>query len=86
MTYRTQDREIKLTGKLLLHAVAKDKKKNGMLSVRVIGALIHNVEGRPAQSKEDVAWWAYLDVSEHVGTTAALTFSLADVGPRHTFW
>ena len=57
-----------------------------MLSVRVIGALIHNVEGRPAQSKEDVAWWAYLDVSEHVGTTAALTFSLADVGPRHTFW
>jgi fructan beta-fructosidase len=74
-------REIKLTGKLLLYPVAKDKKKKGMLSVRVNGALIHNVEGSLAQSKEDVAWWAYLDMNEYVGKTAALTFSLADAGP-----
>lgn len=74
-------REIKLTGKLLLYPVAKDKKKNGMLSVRVNGALIHNVEGNLAQSKEDVAWWAYLDMNEYVGKTAALTFSSPDAGP-----
>jgi len=74
-------RDIKLTAKLLLYPVAKNKKNKGMLAVRVNGALIHHVEGCLAQSKEDVAWWAYLDMNEYVGKTATLTFSSADVGP-----
>ena len=63
-------REIKLTGKLLLYPVSHEKtvgNKEGMLSVRVDGALIHNVDGFMAQTKEQVAWWAYLEMDEYVG-------------------
>ena len=77
-------REIKLTGKLLLYPVTKGKKedkKKGMLSVRVNGTLIHNLEGKLAQSKDEVVWWAYLDMSEYVGKTAVLGVSQADDGP-----
>jgi fructan beta-fructosidase len=68
-------RELKLTGKLLLYPVSNGKKNKGMLSVRVDGALIHNLEGNLARTKEEVAWWAYLDMAEYVGRTAVLTLS-----------
>ena len=77
-------REIKLTGKLLLYPVTKGKKedkKKGMLSVRVDGALIHNLEGKLAQAKDDVVWWASLDMSEYVGKTAVLGATQPDDGP-----
>jgi fructan beta-fructosidase len=73
-------REIKLTGKLLLYPVSKGKNK-GMLSVRVDGALIHNLEGNLAQTREDVAWWGYLDVGEYVGKTAVLATTPPVNGP-----
>lgn len=76
-------REIKLTGKLLLYPVAKGKQKGrekGMLSVRVSGALIHNLEGDLALTTDDVVWWAGLDVSEYVGKTAVLGVTQADDG------
>jgi fructan beta-fructosidase len=70
-------REITLTGKLLLVPVAKGKKgaPKGKLSVRVDGSLVHNAEMILAQNKEEVAWWAYLDMSEYVGRKAVLVFS-----------
>ncbi len=75
-------REIKLTGKLLLYPVSKDAgpKDKGMLSARVDGVLIHNLEGNLARTKEDVAWWGYLDMSEYVGKTAVLAISPPDKG------
>lgn len=63
-------REIALTGRLLLFPVTKEKTK-GKLSVHVDGALVHKLDGHLAQTKEDVAWWAYLDMSEYVGKTAS---------------
>ena len=75
-------REIKLTGKLLLYPVSSErnhgkKEKNGLLSVRVDGVLIHNLEGKLAMTKDDVAWWAYLDMGEYVGKTAVLAVTQA---------
>jgi hypothetical protein len=70
-------REIKLSGKLLLYPVSKGKNK-GKLSVRVDGALIHNLEGNLSQTRDVVAWWAYLDLGEYVGKTAVLTISAPD--------
>lgn len=72
-------REIKLAGKLLLYPVSNGKDK-AMLSVRVDGALIHNLEGSLAQTREKVAWWAYLDMAEYVGKTAVLTLSSPGAG------
>ena len=77
-------REIKLTGKLLLYPVAHENtvgNREGMLSVRVDGTLIHNVTGFMAQTREQVAWWAYLEMDEYVGKTVTLTFSSPDAGP-----
>jgi len=72
--------EIKLTGKLLLVPVAKGRKKKGdpqgKLSIRVAGSLVHNLDINIAQKKDDVAWWAHLDMSEYVGKKAVLVFSL----------
>ena len=72
-------RELKLTGKLLLYPVSNGKNKS-MLAVRVDGALIHHLEGNLAQTKEQVAWWAYLDMAEYVGKTAVLSISPAAAG------
>ena len=75
-----ESREIKLTGKHLLVPVAKGRKKKGdpqgKLSIRVDGNLVHNVDINLAQTKENLAWWAHLDMSEYVGKTAVLAFPI----------
>jgi fructan beta-fructosidase len=74
-------RELPLTGKLLLIPIAKGQqpaakgRERSRLLVRVEGQLLHDLETHLAQSKEDVAWWAALDMSKYVGKQAVLTMS-----------
>ncbi len=74
-------REIALTGKLLLIPIAKGQppvakgKERPRLSVRVSGHLVHDLETHLAQTKEEAAWWAALDMGKHVGKTAVLAMS-----------
>ena len=76
-----ESREIALTGKLLLVPIAKDQqppvrgKERSRLSIRVDGNLVHDVEINLAQRKENVNWWAYLEMSKYVGKTALLSMS-----------
>ena len=73
--------EIALTGKLLLVPVAKGQQpvvkdqERGKLSVRVNGHLVHDLEIHLAQAKEDIQWWAALDMSKYVGKQAVLAMS-----------
>jgi fructan beta-fructosidase len=76
-----ESREIALTGNLLLVPVAKGQqpaakgKERGRLTVRVDGNLVHNLEVHLAQTKEDVEWWAALDMGKYVGKKAVLAMS-----------
>jgi fructan beta-fructosidase len=71
-------RELPLTGKLLLIPIAKGQqpaakgRERSRLSVRVDGLLVHDLEIHLAQTKEDIAWWAALDMSKHAGKQAVL--------------
>jgi len=73
--------EITITGKLLLIPVAKGNKpyvrgkKPSKLSVGVDGTLIHLNQVHLAQTKEDVNWWATLDMSKYIGKKAVLMMS-----------
>jgi fructan beta-fructosidase len=76
-----ESREITLTGKLLIIPIAKgqapvDRKNDHIkLSVRVDGKLVHDLALHLAQTKEEVTWWAALDMSKHVGKKAVLAMS-----------
>jgi len=80
-TTAPESREIVLTGKLLLVPVAKGQapaikgRERGRLTVRVAGNLIHDNEVNLAQTLEDVAWWAALDMGGQVGKTAVIAMS-----------
>ncbi len=81
LTAHPESREIVLAGKLLLVPVAKGEKpyvkgkERSKLSVRVDGNLIHDNEVHLAQKKDDVHWWAALDMSKYVGKKAVLVMS-----------
>ena len=74
-------REIELKNKLLLVPVsekpaAPDAKKNDratMLEIRVGETLVHKLNVVLADSKEDIAWWGYLEMDEYAGKTAKLS-------------
>ena len=74
-------RALDLTGRLLLVPVAKGQQPvakgqdRGRLSVRVDGRLVHDLETHLAQTQEEVAWWAALDMSKYVGKQAVLAMS-----------
>jgi alpha-L-fucosidase 2 len=76
-----ESREIVLPGKLLLVPIAKEQplavrgQERGRLSVRVAGHLVHDLVLHLAQTKEDVEWWAALDMSNYVGKKAVLAMS-----------
>lgn len=76
-----ESREIALTGKLLLIPIAKGRapvtkgRDRSRLSVRVDGHLVHNLEVHLAQTKEDIEWWAALDMGKYAGKTAVLMMS-----------
>ena len=76
-----ESREIALTGKLLLIPIAKGQApvaKNHdhvKLSVRVDGHVVHDLVLHLAQTKDEVEWWAALDMSKHGGKKAVLAMS-----------
>ena len=82
-----ESRQLALTGKLLLIPIAKGQApvaKNHdhvKLAVRVDGRLVHDLVLHLAQTKEEVEWWAALDMSKHVGKMAVLAMSDATDSP-----
>ncbi|MEI6603679.1 MAG: glycoside hydrolase family 32 protein [Verrucomicrobiota bacterium] len=80
-TTTPEARQIALTGKLLLIPIAKGQqpiakgRERARLSVRVDGRLVHDLETHLALTKDDIAWWAALDMSKHVGKQAVLAMS-----------
>jgi fructan beta-fructosidase len=77
-------REIEIKHKMLLVPVsdkpatpgAKKKDRGTMLEIRVGETLVHKLNVVLADSKEDVAWWGYLEMDEYVGKTAKLSSNL----------
>ena len=72
-------REIKLTGKLLLVPISNVNPRKGerkcKLAIHVDGSLVHHPDIVLAQNKDEVRWWAYLDMSAYVGKTAVRAIS-----------
>lgn len=73
-------REIVIKEKLLLVPVsakppkpAEKKTRGTSLEIRVGGTLVHKLNVVLAHSKEDTAWWGYLEMDEYAGKTAKLS-------------
>lgn len=66
------EKEIKITKKLLLFPIGRGAGQE--VSVTVDGIKMHQLAGKLAMSKKDIAWWGYLDMSDAIGKTATVSF------------
>jgi len=78
MTPKTREIEIKQQLLLIPVSAIPPGKKGGStsLEIRVGETLAHKLNVTLATSKEDIAWWGYLEMDEYAGKTAKLSANL----------
>ncbi len=64
-------KEMKIADKLLLFPVKKSGTGRRIV-INVDGIMVHTITACLAMTKEEVAWWGYLDMSDMIGKTATI--------------
>jgi fructan beta-fructosidase len=70
--YERVEKKVKITGKLLLLPIAKEGVERSIVITNEGGVKLHTLFGVLAQNKEDIAWWAHLDVDDALGKTVTV--------------
>jgi fructan beta-fructosidase len=70
--YEKVEKKIPVTGKYLLFPVAKAGSNRDVTVTDEKGVKLHALTAALAQSKDETAWWGYLDVDDYTGKTVTV--------------
>ena len=71
--YERVEKKLKVTRKLLLFPIANTGTTRNVEVTSDAGVKIHTLVASLAQSKEETAWWGYLEVDDYIGQTVTIS-------------
>jgi fructan beta-fructosidase len=71
--YERLEKKIIITGKCLLFPIARTGNSRNVLVEDEGGVKLHSLRACLAMTKEQIAWWGYLEVDDYIGKTVTIS-------------